>query len=225
MNKSVKANMDIRKLMLELHVNQCELAERLGITRSAVCHLFAREFPPDKKASLIQQIKGIALDKAERKENTVHEESSFPDEPQTVSKQSVQFHIGDLVKVPSKSLRTGTVIDIWTSQRYEHVMITVELDDGTRGMYDEKQLEPAPLPIEYSFTAVIDENAAVVTMNAVQGEKHWVVARGHAHILHDGDVGMAQAISYAARRMFESLDTINKNPDQRIYFKGDRKNG
>jgi hypothetical protein len=53
-------------------------------------------------------------------------------------------------------------------------------------------------------------------MLAKQGEKTWVHARGHAHILHDGAVGEAQAISYAAKRMFESLDTKNEN---RIYFK------
>lgn len=91
-------------------------------------------------------------------------------------------------------------------------------DDGYYGMYAEDQLELAPIPIEYSFEARIDVNVAVVTMIAKQGNKTWVYARGHAHILHDGEVGMAQAVSYAARRMFESLDTKQKNP---IYFKGE----
>ena len=49
-----------------------------------------------------------------------------------------------------------------------------------------------------------------------QGEKTWVYARGHAHILHDGEVGMAQAVSFAARRMFETLD---KKQEKQIYFK------
>lgn len=83
-------------------------------------------------------------------------------------------------------------------------------------MFSETQLEPAPLPIEFSFEAHIDGNVAVATMNAVQGEKEWVYARGHAHIIHDGPVGLAQAISYASRRMFESLD---KKQDQKIYVK------
>ena len=65
----------------------------------------------------------------------------------------------------------------------------------------------------------MENNVAVVAMIATQGEKTWVYARGHAHILHDGEVGMAQAVSYASKRMFESLDTKNGN---RIYFK-DRK--
>jgi DNA-binding XRE family transcriptional regulator len=49
-----------------------------------------------------------------------------------------------------------------------------------------------------------------------QGEKSWVYARGHAHILHNGEVGMAQAVSYAAKRMFESLD---KQQENKIYAK------
>jgi hypothetical protein len=89
-------------------------------------------------------------------------------------------------------------------------------DDGYCGMYAEDQLEPAPLPIDYSFEARIDVNVAVVTMIAKQGDKTWVYARGHAHILHDGEVGMAQAVSYASKRMFESLD---KKQDKQIYFK------
>lgn len=35
--------------------------------------------------------------------------------------------------------------------------------------------------------------------------------------------GIAQAVSFAARRMFESLDTKNQHPESRIYFKEERK--
>jgi hypothetical protein len=84
-------------------------------------------------------------------------------------------------------------------------------------MFAEDQLEPAPLPTDYSFEAHIDGNVAVVTMNAKQGNRTWICARGHAHIIHDGEVGLAQAVSYAARRMFETLD---KKQEKQIYFKG-----
>ena len=133
-----------------------------------------------------------------------------------VAELTTKFQIGDQVKIPSKSLIIGTVSDIWSSFAKQSVMYAVDTEDGRCGLYEENQLEPAPLPIDYSFEAHIDGNVAVVTMIATQGEKTWVYARGHAHILHDGEVGMTQAVSYAAKRMFESLDTKNKN---RIYFK------
>jgi hypothetical protein len=125
-----------------------------------------------------------------------------------------QFQIGDRVKIPSKENKIGTISDIWHSLSQDKLLYAVDTEGGIRGLYAEAQLEPAPLPIEYSWEAHIDGNVAVVTMNATQGEKTWVYARGHAHIIHNGEVGMAQAISFAARRMFESLDG-----DSKIYVK------
>ena len=99
-------------------------------------------------------------------------------------------------------------------------MYAVDVEGGSRGLYREDQLEPAPIPTTYTFEAHIDGNVAVATMVATRGEKSWVYARGHAHIIHDGEVGMAQAISFAARRMFESLDEKQEN---KIYVKEERK--
>ena len=111
------------------------------------------------------------------------------------------------------------VDDIWCSMTKEKPIYEVTYEsNGTKGMYAEDQLELAPIPTEYHWEAHIDGNAAVVTMVATQGDKSWVYARGHAHILHDGEVGMAQAISYAAKRMFESLDSKQVN---KIYVRGE----
>jgi hypothetical protein len=121
------------------------------------------------------------------------------------------------VKVPSKEDKVGTVSDIWHSLIQDKLMYAVDIEGGIRGLYAEAQLEPAPLPVEYSWEAHIDGNVAVCTMTATQGEKSWIYARGHAHIIHDGEVGLAQAVSYAARRMFETLD---KKQEKQIYFKG-----
>ena len=142
-------------------------------------------------------------------------EAAVPQEDST-GEISTKFQIGDRVKIPSKSLIIGMVSDIWSSLAKRSAMYMVDFEGGGSGLYAENQLEPAPLPIDYSFEAHIDGNVAVVTMIATQGVKTWVCARGHAHIIHDGEVGMAQAVSYASKRMFESLDTKQEN---RIYFK------
>lgn len=129
-----------------------------------------------------------------------------------------QFEIGDRVKIPAKAETIGIVTDIWSGMAQDKTLYEVTHEsNGHKGLYAEEQLEPAPIPTYYSFEAHIDGNVAVVTMNATQGEKTWVYARGHAHILHDGEVGMAQAVSYAARRMFEALD---KQQENKIYLKG-----
>jgi hypothetical protein len=135
-----------------------------------------------------------------------------------VEESTTKFQIGDRVKIPAKAETIGIVTDIWVSVDQSRTMYEVAYEsNGTKGLYAENQLELAPIPTEYTFEAKIDGNVAVVAMIATQGEKTWVYARGHAHILHDGEVGMAQAVSFAAKRMFESLDTKQEN---KIYFKG-----
>ena len=210
----IKANQDIRDYMADHCVTQTMLAEQMGVKLWKVNDLLKKELTNKEKEDLLQHIDAIAMDTAAQTEEVEEVEQT-----NDVS-VSTKFQIGDRVKIPAKANKVGTVADIWSSLAKAMIMYAVENeDDGYCGMYAEDQLEPAPLPTTYTFDAVIDANVAVVTMTAHQGNRTWIYARGHAHILHDGEVGMAQAVSYAARRMFETLD--KKQPNQ-IYFKGDK---
>lgn len=204
----MKANQDIRDYMADQGVGQRELAKMMGIAPSSACLMLKKELSQQEKENLLNHIDACAKHHAET--GYKHEEAAGNED---VS-MAPRFQIGDRVKIPSKEDKIGTVSDIWHSLVQDKLLYAVDTDGGIRGLYAEAQLEPAPLPLEYSWEAHIDGNVAVVTMNATQGEKTWVYARGHAHIIHDGAVGMAQAISYAARRMFESLDG-----DSKIYVK------
>lgn len=207
MNKYT-ANQDIRDYMADHGVGQKALAAQLGIAPSSVCIMLKKELSQQEKEKLLNQIDACVKHPCE-----TEDEPEETTENEDVS-EAPKFQVGDRVKIPSKDNKIGTVSDIWHSLIQDKLLYAVDTDGGIRGLYAEAQLEPAPLPIEYSWEAHIDGNVAVVTMNATQGEKTWVYARGHAHIIHNGEVGMAQAVSYAARRMFESLDG-----DSKIYVK------
>jgi hypothetical protein len=217
----MKANQDIRDYMTDHLVTQKDLAKEVGVSQYSICKQLQTELSPKDKEMYLNMIDSIAQrrDESMACDEPVEEaavEASTPTESEDVS-CSTKFQIGDRVKIPSKSNKIGIVCDIWSSLAKAVLMYAVENeDDGYCGMYAEDQLELAPLPIDFSFEAHIDGNVAVVTMNATQGEKTWVYARGHAHIIHDGEVGLAQAVSYAARRMFETLD---KKQEKQIYFK------
>lgn len=229
--KTTKANMDIRDYLGDNLVTQGALAKHMGISQFKMSRMLSCELTPDEKENLLRHIDAIVADRriSELEEAEVAEEDEVIEE--TTETESAEepanedvtcaskFQIGDRVKIPSKSLRIGIISDVWHSLRHDKLMYAVDVEGGSVGLFSEEQLEPAPLPITYSFEAHIDGNVAVVTMNATQGEKEWIFARGHAHIIHDGEVGLAQAVSYAARRMFASLDTKQKD---RIYFKGDK---
>lgn len=214
-----KANQDIRDYMADHCVTQKDLAAEVGVSQFSISKKLQTELSQMDKEVYLNLIDAIAQrrDEALACDEPVEEAAPTDEEESEDVSNSTKFQIGDRVKIPSKANKIGTVSDIWSSLAKAVLMYAVENeDDGYCGMYSEDQLEPAPLPTDYSFEAHIDGNVAVVTMIATQGEKTWVYARGHAHILHDGEVGMAQAISFASKRMFESLD---KKQDKQIYFK------
>lgn len=206
----LKANQDIRDYMADHSVTQRDLAAEAGVSQTRIFKQLQTEMSQKDKEMYLNLIDAIVAGRG-------HSETTTEDEVSEDVSCSTKFQIGDRVKIPSKAETIGVVTDIWSSLAQDRTMYEVTCEgNGNKGLYAENQLEPAPIPTEYSFEAYIDGNVAVAIMNAKQGEKTWVYARGHAHIIHDGEVGMAQAISFATRRMFESLDSKQEN---KIYVK------
>ena len=221
----VKPNQDIRDYMTDHGVTQRDLAAEVGVSQFSISKKLQTELSEKDKEIFLNMIDAIAQlrDESLACDDPVEEEAPVEEEETKDVSECTKFQIGDRVEIPSKSNKIGIVSDIWHSIAKDKLMYAVEGEnDDSFGLYREDQLKPAPLPIDYSFDAHIDGNVAVVTMTAKQGNRTWIYARGHAHIIHDGEVGMAQAISYAARRMFESIDRKQEN---QIYFKdeGDRR--
>ena len=223
MSNMYTANQDIRDYMADHGVTQRTLAEQMGMSQFRINRLLRDELPDHEKEDIIRHTDAIASEKVAEEQDECSDEV---EETEKAKQEDVtcttKFQIGDRVKIPSKSLCIGIVCDIWQSLAQSKFMYAVDIDGGSRGLYSEEQLEPAPLPITFTFESHIDGNVAVTIMKATQGEKTWIYSRGHAHIIHDGAVGLAQAVSYSARRMFETLDTKQEN---RIYFKEGNKNG
>lgn len=212
----VKANQDIRDYMADHGVTQKMLAKEVGTTQDKISKSLSKELSQLDKEVYLNLIDSIVAERTCGVAEDVPSEDITEEDPVSDS-SGPKFQIGDRVKVPSRVGKVGTVVDIWISIAKATVMYAVEYeDDGYHGMFSEDQLELAPLPVEYKFEITIEDNTAVVAMIAMQGEKSWVFARGHAHILHDGEVGMAQAVIYASKRMFESID---RNQPTQIYFK------
>lgn len=228
-----KANQDIRDYLEDHGVTQKEMGARLGLSEFKTRRMMSRELPEHDKEHMIRIIDAICearddlyksrkdVKPFENLEEPASEavQDSSEEEPVVPGDAGYRFKVGDRVKLPSKKEQIGTVSDIWSSLVQSCVMYAVDTEGGHRGLYMEDQLEPAPIPITYTFSVTLENNVAVVAMIANQEEKTLVYAKGHAHILHDGEAGMAQAVSFAAKRMFESLDTMNQDKSKRIYFK------
>lgn len=60
-------------------------------------------------------------------------------------------------------------------------------------------------PVEYEHEIEVLENLVVARFYEVRGGERTELAKGHGHILHDGAYGIAQAASYALKRIYQSM--------------------
>ena len=116
------------------------------------------------------------------------------------------FKIGQSVKIKSTN-EIGEITDKMSSEAKGLFVYIIKLEDGRSVIRDEHKLEPTRKQAEYKVETEIADNVVIGIIYEVTEGKKIEVCRGHAHIIHNGAEGIAQACSYAYRRAFESIDT------------------
>lgn len=128
------------------------------------------------------------------------------------------FKIGDKV-VRLATQEEGKVVDILKTAGYGYLYV-VELDSGERHYGEGKEYRMSGTS-EYHIQVDYADNVIIVRLLDSQDNE---VARGHGHIIHDGALGIAQAVSYAARRVLYAMD--GQQPEgQKVYAKGENSYG
>jgi hypothetical protein len=123
----------------------------------------------------------------------------------------VEFLIGDKVIFEGK---TGVITDRMYSQVRKTHLFEVDIGFDVVMVKADVLTKYTP-PKEYKITAeVTNEEDSYNLVVVVIYEDGVEVSRGHGHIIHEGAVGIAQAMSYASKRAFMKIDNG-------IYFKGD----
>ena len=127
-----------------------------------------------------------------------------------------KFKIGD--RVETNWIGIGKVTDVMYSAHKDQYSYEVTNFENGSDMFSEEELKLVPAKKEYSMTINIDiaHNLVIATLLEETKDGKIVVAKGHGHLIHEGEVGVAQAASYACKRLFESLDS---KQDNQIYFK------
>ena len=119
-----------------------------------------------------------------------------------------EFNIGDRVK-SREHKRMAVVMDKLYSNLHDDWMYTVKFDGSsvasTRPMTAE-ELEPIE-PKTYRWEVFqAGENVMVAVMYEIDGDTETEVARQHCHIMHDGLIGIAQAASYAMKKIYIGMN-------------------
>lgn len=100
----------------------------------------------------------------------------------------------------------GIVTDKMYSEAYGCDIYRITFEEQrypSRSLYDAESLIPFEElpPLEYRFE--IEQADTVMIARMFCGDEE--IARGHGHIIHEGNLGIAQATSYALKKIYGKL--------------------
>lgn len=143
------------------------------------------------------------------------------------------INIGDRVIISHSPMahatgKKATVVDRLYSEKENCNLFKVRIDEMRQPeitSYKESDLTVIDEPDEkdglYRVTIELQDNLAVATLYNSRDGRQEVVAMGHGHIFHEGAVGVAQASSYACKKLFEQLNGGDLKLENKYLIKGE----
>lgn len=125
----------------------------------------------------------------------------YEDLPDVIKNKGLGKHAG----------KDGEIVDIMYSNAKDCYVYRIQFDgcdtpsrtDFVEGSFDlVSELEQATYTYEFEFA----ENLVIARFYEIKGDSKKMIARGHGHIFHDGALGIAQAGSYALKRIYRFLE-------------------
>lgn len=106
---------------------------------------------------------------------------------------------------------TGVIADKMYSEATDIHLYSVKIDGNdfvSAHFYTEDDLEMYAEEEEagYATETRILERVVIGIIYEVRGDEYTEIARGHGHIIHEGALGVAQAISYAFKKAYEKIN-------------------
>ncbi len=144
-----------------------------------------------------------------------------------------KFNIGDRVRIRSydelpDGVRTkataplcgkdGEIVDIVYSNAKKCLFYTIHIDgydQPSHKLFTEDCLDlvPEESPVTYRYEFAFLENVVVARFIEVAPDgTETEIAKGHGHLIHDGALGIAQAASYALKRIW--LDIAHETEEE-----------
>ena len=119
--------------------------------------------------------------------------------------KEAKFKIGDMVE--ANWIGIGKVTDVMYSSSKDAFTYEVTNEQTGAELLSEEELQPVPEKKGYSMDIRIDvaSNVVIATLYEETGDTKSPLAKGHGHMIHEGALGVAQAASYACKRLYESL--------------------
>lgn len=123
--------------------------------------------------------------------------------------REAKFKIGD--KVDTNWIGIGKVTDIMYSSIRDQYTYEVTNDESAPELFSEDELKLVPEKKDYSMEVKIDiaNNVVIATLYESVGGEQKPLHKGHGHLIHEGELGIAQAASYACNRLWKKVAGVD----------------
>ena len=133
-----------------------------------------------------------------------------------------EFRIGDRVRVrdyndiptelQSKGIarmcgEIGTIEDVFYSEGKKCNLYVIQFDNYTTStkMWRAELLEEVNEDVSYGYEFDFCDNVVIAILYEYKEDSKTEIMRGHGHIIHEGAIGIAQAASYALKKIYYKM--------------------
>ena len=101
----------------------------------------------------------------------------------------------------------GTIEDVFYSEGKKCNLYVIQFDNYTKSLklWRSELLEEVNEDVSYGYEFDFCDNVVVAILYEYKEESKTELARGHGHIIHEGAIGIAQAASYALKRIYYKM--------------------
>lgn len=101
----------------------------------------------------------------------------------------------------------GTIEDVFYSEAKKCNLYVIQFDNYNTStkMWRAELLEQVDESVSYEYEFEYLDNVVVARLYEVTEDSKTEIGMGHGHIFHEGAVGIAQAASYALKRLYYKL--------------------
>lgn len=115
----------------------------------------------------------------------------------------MEFQIGDKVEVIYNG-EVGVVTEKYKSESGNAIYLVSD-GDGETWFASANELISLKKNVTYTYEIEYLDNVVVARFYEVKDDIKTELAIGHGHIMHEGAIGVAQAASYALKRIYMKL--------------------
>lgn len=101
----------------------------------------------------------------------------------------------------------GTVEDVYYSEAKKCNLYVIQFDNyvNSTKMWKAELLEEVNEDVSYDYEFDYCDNVVIAILYEYREDSKTEIARGHGHIIHEGALGIAQAASYALKRIYYKM--------------------